>query len=75
MKETIIICLLCSTLILAYAGSRPTAKQTEVQCPNLEQLLAEKAAKEKQDRIDKAKERRDKIIEGIQTIDKIFINP
>ena len=75
MKETIIIFLLCSTLILAYAGSRAATKPVEVQCPNIEQLLAEKAAKEKQDRIDKAKERRDKIIEGIQTIDKIFINP
>jgi hypothetical protein len=76
MKETIIICLMCSILVLGYAGSRPATKQTEtVQCPNLEQLLAEKVAKEKQDRLDKAKERRDKIIEGLQTIDKIFSDP
>ena len=75
MKETIIITLLCTTLILAYSGSRAGTKPAEVQCPNLEQLLAEKAAKEKQDRIDKAKERRDKIIEGIQIIDRIFVDP
>ena len=75
MKETIIITLLCTTLILAYSGSRAAAKPPEVQCPNLDQLLAEKAAKEKQDRVERAKERRDKIIEGIHFLDKIFIDP
>ena len=63
MKEALIILILATMLVLAFAGSRAGGKPAEaqVQCPNLEQLLAEKAAKEKQERLNKAKERRDYI--------------
>ena len=63
MKETIIILIISTCLILAYGGTRAGGKpaETQIQCPNLDQLLAEKAAKEKQERLDKAKERRDYI--------------
>ena len=63
MKESLIILVLVTVLVLAYGGTRAGGKPAEaqVQCPNLEQLLAEKAAKEKQERLDKAKSRRDYI--------------
>ena len=63
MKEALIIVILATMLVLAFTGSRAGGKPAEaqVQCPNLEQLLAEKAAKEKQERLNKAKERRDYI--------------
>ena len=68
MKEAIAISILCMLLVLSYAGARGTSHVSEavVQCPSLDQLLAEKAAKEKQDRADRAKERRDKIVEELR---------
>ena len=71
MKDVIIIFLLCSMLVLGYAGSSGNGSRVEVQCPTLEQLIAERDAKEKQERLDRAKDRREKVLEELHK----FIDP
>jgi hypothetical protein len=71
MKDVIIIFLLCSMLVLVYAGSRGGVYRSEVQCPTLDELQAERDAKEKQERLDRAKDRREKVLEELHK----FIDP
>lgn len=72
MKESIAILILCSLIVLAYAGAKGGGKQPEqVQCPNIDQLIAERDALLKHEREERAKERREKIVNELRK----FIDP
>lgn len=74
MKNVILVVSLCFNVVLATAGSGMAGSKSE-KCPTLEQLLEEKAAREKADREDAAAQRREKLKQAIRSIDKIFPNP